>query len=696
MKIQTGDFGYRIPQRGATPLAGPESFGGGLPQAVQEIGAGVADAGRVGAAINAANERDTAIMLDREAREQIAEQKQLAREAKRAEAMTIHARAQNDLAAESDRIRLGIADGSIHKDDAPKLWGDVSRKIVDGYIGQVDRSNADLVRAGLEGELGVHGRQINASVIQRNRQDIGAGLQSYLEQQERFATTDLRTSIKQAHTALDGLGPQAGLNPEQIAKAKQAFTEAATFNVSRKFLLENRNNGAALSAFLKALPANKDLDPQKATILEGQAMQYITHLENKAIAAENRRIALAGTTLTRVSTLLENGLTPDPKLVDDAIKLAKGTPYEAAAKGLVQDQKFMADLSKLPPQQQVAFVNETRAKYMKDGATPEDYAALGRMERAVRRTVEQMQTQPLAYAANRTGAEIQPLDLTKPDSWGDNLRNRSTVLLGQRNQLGGQSSLAGLLPEEVGALKSVLKTATPAVQADMLAKLRQGFGDASVFRATLAQIAPDDPVTAKAGIFAANDRQSQAGKSVATEILTGAQILRPDTKEDGKPGKGGAWPMPKEDEFTREWANYTGTAYSGRANLRNTDFQAAKAIYAARAAAEGDQSGTLNSRRWRAAMALVTGGIASHKGADVIMPYGMTYGDFKDGLKARVESLQGSLDPDAKIGSLLSLPLEPVADGQYAFRAGDALVLDKTGKPIVVDFNAPPPAKVTR
>lgn len=694
MRIPVGDFGYHVPRR-AQP--DPRAF---VSRGVDDLAEGVGALGVAGAQINIANEREAAVDASgqlqeakAEARQRAAEERQLAREAKRAEAMTIHARTQNDLATESDRIRLGISDGTIRKEDAPGMWANTSQKIVEGRLAEVEQASVPLVRGALENDLGSHGRQINAAIVQRNRHDIGANLNAALEEHQRFAVSDPRAAIKQAHLALDGMGPQAGLNPEQIGKAKQAFTEQATFLVARKFVIDNQNNAGQLQAFLKALPSNKELDPQRAMILEGQALGYITRLENQAQAAENRRTARAQVALTRVSTLIDNGLTPDPNEVNAAIQMAKGTPFEAEANGIVRDQRFMADMLKLPPQKQVEFVNEARAKYTKDGASREDWNSLARMERTVKRTVEQVQTQPLAYAQNRTGAEIERLDLTKPDSWGDNLRNRSTVLLGQRQQLGGQSSLAGLFPEEVAALKSVLRSAPPAVQADTLAKLRQGFSDAAVFRATMAQLAPDDPVTAKAGIFAANDRQSQAGKSVATEILAGQQILNPNRKEDGKPGKG--FPMPKDADLESEWANHTGSAYAGYSNLRSVDYQAAKALYAARADAEGDQSGELNNRRWRAAINLVTGGIASHKGREVILPYGMSYGDFKDGLKARVEPLQERLDPSMRIDSLLALPLEPAgADGKYAFRAGDALVTDRDGQPIIVDFNAPPPAKV--
>lgn len=690
MRIQTGDFGYRV-AKPASPQVGRDAFATG--DGLREVAAGVGAIGAVEGQITVANERDQAVVMDRAAREAQAEAKQLAREAKRAEAMTLHATAQNALAAESERISIGIADGTIGKDDAPKLWQESSTKIVEDTIGQVDQSNAELVRAGLTGDLGAHGRSIQREVIKRNRHDIGAGLSGYLEQQERFAGTDLRTAVKQAHMALDGMGPQAGMNPEQIASAKQKFTERATFLVADSWLTKNRDNAPGLKKFLDSLPGNTDLDPGHRNALEGKALNAMTRIENRAIAAENRRTALAGTTLQRLGAAIEAGMPVDAKTMSDAVTMAKGTPYEAQAVGLIQDQRYMADLLKMSPQQQVATVKEIRAKYTKDGAAPEDWASLGRIERAVSKTVEQIQTQPLAYAANRTGAEITPLDLSNPASWADNLKSRSTVLLGQQRQLGGQSSLAGLLPEEVGALKSVLKSATPAQQADTLAKLRQGFGDAAVYRATLGQIAPDDPVTAKAGIFAANDRQSQAGKSVAVEILTGAAILRPDTKQDGTPGKGGAWPMPKDDMLARDWAAYTGTAYAGRSNLRNADFQAAKALYAARAAQEGDQSGEINSRRWRAAMALVTGGVANHAGRETLLPYGMTTGEFKDGIVQRAQAYK--VDPS--IGRIDALPLLPVGDGQYVPLVGDAVLLDENKQPVLLDFNKPvAPASVNR
>lgn len=690
MRIPVGEFGFRVPDRAPAPSVGPEAF---VMRGVSDLAEGGLRIGEAGANIGIANQREDALVADEHrreakalAREQEMEAKQLAREAKRAEAMTIHARTQNDLATESDRIRIGIGDGSIHKDTAGELWREASTKIVEGRLKEVDKANVELVRASIENDLGNHGRQISHAVVQRNRQDIGAGLQGYLEQQERFATTDLPTAIKQAHMAIDSLGPQAGLNPEQIGKAKQAFTENATFNVAASFVSRNRDNGAALQKFLDSLPANKNLDPQKARILEGQALGYITRLENKAIAAENRRLALLDRTWNSISARIDNGLTVPPEEMAAAVKASKGTPLEDYAKSVVDSERLVADLLKLPPAKQVEFVTDTRALYMKEGASKEDWQSLGRMDRTVRNTVKQITEQPLAYAAIRTGAEVEGLDLTKPESWQSNLSNRATVLLAQRKQLGGQSGLQALYPNEVAALRNTLKGAPPSAQRDMLAKLRQGLGDDTVFKATMAQIAPDDPVTAMAGIYAARGLESSKDRSIAEYMLRGQMALRPDTKEDGKPGKGGLLPMPPDQDMQRAFANYSGNAFAGREQTNSAFYQAARAIYAAKAVDEGDYSGNLNPKRWSESMGLATGGVTTHNGRSIVLPYGMKYGEFKDGLKSRTAALEARLDPEQKIGSLRALPLENIGDGQYVFRAGDSFIVGKDGKPLVVDF----------
>jgi hypothetical protein len=91
-----------------------------------------------------------------------------------------------------------------------------SAKIVDEHLKTVDRSNVELVRAGLEGNVGTFGRSINQAIVTKNRSDIGAKLFDYLEQMQRFGVSDLPAAKKQGGDGDRRAGPLAGYNPEQV------------------------------------------------------------------------------------------------------------------------------------------------------------------------------------------------------------------------------------------------------------------------------------------------------------------------------------------------------------------------------------------------------------------------------------------------------------------------------------------------
>ena len=167
--------------------------------------------------------------------------------------------------------------------------------------------------------------------------------------------------------------------------------------------------------------------------------------------------------------------------------------------------------------------------------------------------------------------------------------------------------------------------------------------------------------------------------------------MNPNKKEDGKPARGSLLQMPDEKLLMQDFSSYERDAFAGKEQARNVFYQSAKAIYAAKSVEEGDYSGVINSRRCDSAMELATGGIEKYKGRAIVMPYGVKYGDFKDGLKERVSKAVagGNLDPSFTPEKLRDLPLENVGDGRYVFRVGDGLVVDKKGRPLVIDFNQP-------
>lgn len=475
-------------------------------------------------------------------------------------------------------------------------------------------------------------------------------------------------------------------------KAKEALKERALQSIDSAALggeiNRSRNSTRAMDSLLDRMGKGEfaGVPAQQLVAAEARIGNFKNSLIVKAEAADRRHMAGLEQMGKRLSWYVENGQDIPPQEIDRFIRDSKGTPYSGMLDMVLADQKAIGELAKLPPDKQISSVKELQASY---GATPtkEQLQHLGKVSGYVEKNLKLLNESPLDYAAKREGAQVAPLDLSKPDTWAETLGPRVTILADQSQRTGVAPK--GLLPREATALSGALRTARPDQAAEMLANLRRGFGDEKVFRATMQQIAPDNPVMANAGIFASRGLESMKDRSVADLILRGNALLRPDTKADGKPSGGKLLPMPKEEDMGRAFASYEKDAFAGKEQARNVAFQTAKAIYAAKASEEGDYSGEINSTRWSSAMELATGKIEGHKGRSIVMPYGMKYGDFKDGLQTRIPALiqSGTLGNGWTPERLRDLPLENAGDGRYFFRVGDGYLAGRDGRPVTVDFN---------
>lgn len=475
-------------------------------------------------------------------------------------------------------------------------------------------------------------------------------------------------------------------------KAKEALKERALQAIDSAALNgeinRSRNSTKAMDGLLDRMGKGEfaGVPAQSLAAAETRINNFKNSLVIKSEAAERRRLTGLEQQSKRLSWYVENGRDIPQGEVDAFIRQSKGTPYAGALDMILADQKAIGEMAKLAPAEQVAQVKALERSY---GDTPskEQLQHLGKMRGYVEKNLKLLNESPLDYAAQREGAQVAPLDFNKPDTWADTLGPRVTILADQTQRTGVAPK--GLLPQEAAQLSSALRSARPEQAREMLANLRRGFGDDKVFRATMQQIAPDNPVVANAGIFAARGLESTNDRSVADLILRGNALLRQDTKEDGKPAGGKLLPMPKEEEMQRGFAGYERNAYAGKEQARNVAYQTAKAIYAAKSSEQGDYSGTFDSKRWAEAMSMATGKIESHKGSHIVMPYGLDYGTFKDGLKTRAADLiaAGQLAAGWTPEKLRDLPLENAGDGRYFFRVGDGYLAGKDGRPVIVDFN---------
>lgn len=294
---------------------------------------------------------------------------------------------------------------------------------------------------------------------------------------------------------------------------------------------------------------------------------------------------------------------------------------------------------------------------------------------------------PLGYAAAYNLITLNQIDFSNKDAAAKELASRSITAAQVAQRWGVQPS--ALTAAESSGIVSMLKQTDPRSATVILGTLASGISNPQVYKATMQQVAQDNPVLANAGIMAMRGLESKRDRSVAELIVRGNSLINQDRKEDGKPYNGKLMPMPPDKDLMTQFSQYAGEAYAGKDAAFNATFQTAKAIYAAKSSEDGDQSGNINGTRWDSAMELATGKVDTHNGRKIVMPYGMAYGDFKDGLKQRSVALITSkqIEPIWTPEKLRNLPLENAGDGRYFFRVGDGYLAGKDGRPVVVDFN---------
>lgn len=635
MKIPDNTFGYKVADVSGAPAVGPDTF---VTHGLPELGA----AGlKIGGELAQGESQDAQLDYSDAHRKRVeaeGEAKLVAREAKRAEAMTVHARAQNALADAHDQLKAGIQTGTVSTDAAPKLWAETSQKIVDEHIAGVDKANTELVRAGLVNNVGTFGRSLNEAVVSRNRQEIGAKLSDYLEQMQRFAVSDLEGAKKQGLMALDAQGPLSGMNPEQVQKARQSFLELVTFNNTSARLNSSMNNMPALQQFLKELPGAQDLDPGKKNILESKALTMVTHLENRALASENRRLTQLQVAGNRLEGRIAMGIPiPDVELAGYQDK-AKGTAFEEFANGLVDEQKTVAELLKKSPAEQAAFVSQREQELVTTGrGNPK---IVQRLRQTVNNTIKLVNDNPVQYAMDRGGATIEPLDMQKPGSWAANLSHRADVVEAQYRQVGGGRGV--LMPQESAMIGKILDSGTPETQKGYLEPLRRAVANDDVYRATVQQFAKDAPTVALAANIATKEAPLQAGSlwwkqtfqngDTSSLMLEGRKLLNPSRADKAQDGKSKGFPMPAgPDSKTMKvrFSDTMGEVFAGAPQAYDTALQGAEEVYAGMMARKGNFSGELDSRAWAEAIQRTTS-VGKFNGTPVAMPWGMDEGTFKD------------------------------------------------------------------
>ena len=449
--------------------------------------------------------------------------------------------------------------------------------------------------------------------------------------------------------------------------------------------LANEDNPGALASLRKTVLADGALGDDRRNMLVGRIQNREYVLERRAEVEEDRRVRRIERGIGELNASTLAGFEPSQEQFTALIAAAKGTDLESEVRHAMNLADSTRSFRSLPPVEQ-----ERALAAVESGIRMEPTKFDRRVVSAWRSIYESQRKQamdaPVSFAVQQgIIAPPTPLDLSQPDAMGPALRERYDIARGMASRY--QTGFKPLTPEEVKLLTTVLADATVEQKRNYFAGLARASGNDSMgvqgYLAVMAQLAPDDPVTAIAGSQAARGRNTEADL-----ILRGQAILRPPAKSEGKPDGTGLLPLPPETDLRMAFDSYIREAFSGKPEARNAHYQAAKAAYAALSVDAGDRdTKVLQQDRWEQAMTVAIGRVEKYRGRRVILPHGVDADQFRDGVRQRIDDAvwTQNMDPSWTAERLRDLPLESIGDGRYVLRSGDAVVvgLPPHSRPII-------------
>lgn len=318
------------------------------------------------------------------------------------------------------------------------------------------------------------------------------------------------------------------------------------------------------------------------------------------------------------------------------------------------------------------------------------------MAQAARQVLEERAKDPQAFAMKHGLASTQPLDMNQPATMAPELAKRQATAATMRDRYG--TPLRVFTAPEAQQLATVLAAFPTEGKIAYLDQMRRGLSDPQTFRAAMAQIAPDSPVTAVAAtILTAQDNVVIEGglfsgetvlqpRKVAATMLEGEAILNPTKGAKAQDGRGGKFPLPKEGELELAFTDAVGSAFRNDAAGYSAAYQAFKAYYAGAASQRGVLSEQIDNKLAKEAIAASTGGVIDFNGAgQVLKPWGTSDQQFKNEIAAEFErQIEAAGYKGTSLDNLRAYGLMNLGQGRYAVVNGADALRAPGGQPIIL------------
>lgn len=306
----------------------------------------------------------------------------------------------------------------------------------------------------------------------------------------------------------------------------------------------------------------------------------------------------------------------------------------------------------------------------------------------------------MAWARTQPRLNVQPMDFTTPQAFGQSLGQRIGVANAGRTDYGADAHL--LSQDEASQLGGIVSKLPPQDQMAYLKQVRQATqGHDDWFTDTLSQIAPKNTMLAVAAATSTKPGRvqtaggAQSGDQVGQYILEGAHILQGKDIDD--PQKTGR-PLQIDDNKIRTmfWTSLGANAFASpdaqHSNQLAADtYQAVKNYLVADMYHRGMTPDKLNSDVVQNAITAVTGGTAKQNGSTLFMPWGMAKSQFQTQFPWALDAaLQKSGIKGTKLDAPDAYQYANVGDGKYLVMTGNKALVGSNGRSVIVDMSTPP------
>lgn len=530
---------------------------------------------------------------------------------------------------------------------------------------------------------------------------------------------DVGLGIQQGQEAIRGLGPSAGLRPDQIAASTLKFSQDSWSNDVKQRLVSAQGDEAKLQDLFTQLHDEggfylDKIDPEKRVALQSQAQNDILQLQRRTELEADRKEAAAGRTIESVDKQISSTIPATADQWEAWGKQVAGTSYEDQFKTRIAQEHEVQDVvHNLSISQQQGYVDLKQRDLQQHGGSLADQAHVARLSAAVDKNAKELTTDPQAYASRITGQGTTPINLNllstpeNMDLLHEQFADRLATTRSLQAQHGAIVPTRLLQADEAKQLTAYLDKVPKENKLAIYSGLYQAIGDPAAYVATMGQIAPDSPAKAFAGIRTVSDKKlvlneggffsdhkEVTGPQVASTILAGEEILNKDKAARAVDGKVVGFPLPKEKELREAFTKQVGSAFARSPGVAELAYQAFKDYYTGKTSEVGDLTGDISTegadeRVAEAARAVVGNVLDFHGGGQVIPPWGMGEDEFTDKIQQTFENKakELGLSQDAVKG-FRSYGLQSVGQDQYAVTRNGTYLHDTKGGTVVLNIGS--------